>query len=212
MDVRIRRAERDQPGFEIVDLESLVVDDHPVRAVWSYVEGLDLGPLYDRIKARGETPGRPATDPQILLSLWLYATIDGIGAARALDRLCVHHSIYRWICGGVSVNHTLLSEFRAENGGYLDQLLTSSLAALMAEGLVTLDEVITDGTKVRAAASRSSMRSLELGRNCRRGQRNELGHCGSILCRRRRRPRPSVGCRARRIARAASRRRWRSVL
>jgi transposase len=161
MDVRIRRAERGQPGFEIVDLESLVVDDHPVRAVWSYVEGLDLGPLYDRIKARGETPGRPATDPQILLSLWLYATIDGIGAARALDRLCVHHSIYRWICGGVSVNHTLLSEFRAENGGYLDQLLTSSLAALMAEGLVTLDEVITDGTKVRAAASRSSMRSLE---------------------------------------------------
>jgi transposase len=158
MDIRIRQAERRQAGFELVDLESLVVDDHPVRAVWSFVEGLDLQSFYDRIKARGETPGRPATDPRILLALWLYATADGIGSARALARLCEHHTIYRWICGGVGVNHTMLSEFRLDSGEFLDRLLTSSLAALMKEGLITLDEVITDGTKVRAAASRSSMR------------------------------------------------------
>ena len=82
----------------------------------------------------------------------------GIGSARALARLCEHHTIYRWICGGVGVNHTMLSEFRLDSGEFLDRLLTSSLAALMKEGLITLDEVITDGTKVRAAASRSSMR------------------------------------------------------
>jgi transposase len=161
MEVRIRQAERGQSGFELVDLESLVVEDHPVRAVWSFVEGLDLGWFYDRIKARSETPGRPATDPRILLALWLYATVDGVGSARALDRLCVHHTIYRWICGGVSVNHTMLSTFRIDSGDFLDRLLTQSLAALMAEGLITLDEVITDGTKVRAAASRSSMRRVE---------------------------------------------------
>jgi transposase len=158
MDIRIRQADRRQAGFELVDLESLVVDDHPVRAVWSFVEGLDLQVFYDRIKARGETPGRPATDPRILLGLWLYATADGIGSARALARLCEYHTIYRWICGGVGVNHTMLSEFRVESGEFLDRLLTSSLAALMKEGLITLDEVITDGTKVRASASRSSMR------------------------------------------------------
>jgi transposase len=158
MDIRIRRAERSQAGFEVVDLESLVVDDHPVRAVWSFVEGLDLQWFYDRIKTRGETPGRPATDPRILLTLWLYATADGIGSARALARLCEHHTIYRWICGGVGVNHTMLSEFRLDSSEFLDGLLTLSLAALMKEGLITLDEVITDGTKVRAAASRSSMR------------------------------------------------------
>jgi len=158
MDIRIRRAERRQAGFELVDLEGLVVDDHPVRAVWSFVEGLDLQSFYDRVKARGETPGRPATDPRILLGLWLYATADGIGSARALARLCEHHTIYRWICGGVGVNHTMLSEFRLDSGEFLDGLLTRSLAALMQEGLITLDEVITDGTKVRAAASRSSMR------------------------------------------------------
>jgi len=158
MDIRIRQAERRQAGFEVVDLESLVVDDHPVRAVWSFVEGLDLHLFYDRIKARGETPGRAATDPRILLTLWLYATADGVGSARALARLCEHHTIYRWICGGVGVNHTMLSEFRTDSGEFLDGLLSRSLAALMQEGLITLDEVITDGTKIRAAASRSSMR------------------------------------------------------
>ena len=162
MDVRINRAERRQAGFELVDLESLVVDDHPVRAIWSFVEGLDLQVFYDRIKARGETPGRPATDPRILLALWLYATSDGIGSARGLARLCEHHTIYRWICGGVGVNHTMLSEFRLDSGEFLDRLLTSSLAALMKEGLITLDEVITDGTKVRASASRSSMRRRQI--------------------------------------------------
>ena len=161
MDVRIRQAERNQAGFELVDLESLVVENHPVRAIWEFVESLDISWFYDRIKARGETPGRPATDPRILLALWLYATVDGIGSARALDRLCVHHTIYRWICGGVGVNHTMLSAFRIDSGDFLDRLLTQSLTALMAEGLVTLDEVITDGTKVRAAASRSSMRRRE---------------------------------------------------
>jgi len=158
MDVRIRQAERSQTSFELVDLESLVVEDHSVRAVWSFVEGLDLQLFYDRIKARGEAPGRPATDPRILLALWLYATADGVGSARALARLCEHHTIYRWICGGVGVNHTMLSEFRLDSGEFLDGLLTRSLAALMQEGLITLDEVITDGTKVRATASRSSMR------------------------------------------------------
>jgi transposase len=161
MNIRIRQADRRQPGFELVDLESLVVEDHSVRAVWSFVEGLDLQCFYDRIKARGETAGRPGTDPRILLALWLYATVDGVGSARALDRLCEHHSIYRWICGGVSVNHSMLSTFRVESGDFLDGLLTRSLAALMAEGLITLDEVMTDGTKVRAAAGRSSMRRVE---------------------------------------------------
>lgn len=161
MDIRLRQAERRQLGFELVELDNLVVEDHPVRAIWSFVEGLDLTPFYDRIKARGETPGRPATDPRILLALWLYATVDGVGSARALARLCEQHSIYRWICGGVTVNHTMMAEFRVDSGEFLDGILTRSLTVLMAEDLITLDEVITDGTKIRAAASRSSMRRPE---------------------------------------------------
>src|SRR5437879_12489784 len=119
MDIRIRQAERSQAGFEVVDLESLVVDDHPVRAVWSFVEGLDLQCFHDRIKARGETPGRPATDPRILLSLWLYATADGIVSARALARLCERHTIYRWTGGRGGGYQTMLSGVRLYRGGCL---------------------------------------------------------------------------------------------
>lgn len=157
-EARVNRADRRQVGLEVVDLETLVPEDHRVRAVWSFVEGLDLTPLYAGIKARGEVAGRPATDPMILLALWLYATADGVGSARALARACEHHTIYRWICGGVGVNHATLSEFRVENGDFLDRLMAQSLAALIQEGLLSLDEAATDGTKVRASASKSSMR------------------------------------------------------
>src|ERR1035441_6760854 len=99
-DVRVNRADRRQPSFELVDVDRLVPEDHRARAVWGFVETLDLGMFYARIKARGETAGRPAADPRVLLALWLYATIDGIGSARALDRRCGDHLISSLIFGG----------------------------------------------------------------------------------------------------------------
>jgi transposase len=156
-DVRVNRADRSQPRFEVVDLESQLGEDHRARTVWEFVSGLDLTEFYDRIKARGDAPGRSATDPKLLLALWLYATLEGVGSARALNELCERHIAYRWLCGGVGVNHNILCEFRAENGALLDRLLTQSLTALIAAGVVTLEEAAIDGTKVRASASKDSL-------------------------------------------------------
>ena len=156
-DVRINRADRSQPRFDVVDLESQLGEDHRARTVWEFVSGLDLSEFYDRIRARGETAGRPATDPKILLALWLYATLEGVGSARALNQLCSRHIAYRWLCGGVEVNHNILAEFRVESGVLLDRLLTQSLTALIAAGVVTLEEAAIDGTKVRASASKASL-------------------------------------------------------
>jgi transposase len=89
------------------------------------------------------------------LALWLYATLEGVGSARALNQLCSRHIAYRWLCGGVEVNHNILAEFRVESGVLLDRLLTQSLTALIAAGVVTLEEAAIDGTKVRASASRT---------------------------------------------------------
>jgi transposase len=155
--VRINEADRSQLRFDVVDLDSQLGEDHRARAVWEFVSGLDLSAFYARIKSRGETPGRPATDPKILLALWLYATLEGVGSARALAQLCGRHTAYRWLCGGVGVNHNILAEFRAESGTLLDRLLTQSLTALIASGLVTLEEAAIDGTKVRASASKKSL-------------------------------------------------------
>jgi transposase len=152
---------RSQVELRPVDLESLVAPDHMVRAVWEFVESLDLSPLYAKVQAVEGAAGRPAIDPRIYLALWLYATLEGVGSARALARLTQQHDAYRWILGGVSVNHHSLSDFRVQQGEYLDELLTYSVAVLMKQGLVTLNRVSQDGTRVRASAGASSFRRQE---------------------------------------------------
>ena len=163
--VRVIGPDRAQLRWEMVDLDSQLPDDHRARVVWAFVQGMDLGELYDRIKARDEVAGRPATDPQVVLAVWLYATMEGIGSARAIDRLCQQHAAYRWLCVGAPINHDLLSEFRRECAATLDRLLSQSLTGLIVEKLVTLEELLIDGTNepapakagVRAHAGRVSM-------------------------------------------------------
>src|SRR5664279_4946886 len=139
--VRILMPERQQVELREFHLDGAVPADHRVRAVWAFVEGLDLSTLYRGIISVEGGAGRPATDPRILLALWLYATVEGVGSARALDRLCDDHVVYQWICGGVGVNYHTLSDFRVQNGDVLDELLTQSVAVLMREGIVDLTRV-----------------------------------------------------------------------
>jgi transposase len=155
---RLRTANREQIVFRAAPLDDLLPQDHPARIVWDYVEGLDLGPLLRRIKSVEGRPGRAPIDPKILLALWLYATIEGIGSARELDRLCREHDAFRWIAGDVSVNYHTLSDFRTDHVELLDDLLTQSVAAMMAEGLVDLNRVAQDGMRVRASAGAASFR------------------------------------------------------
>lgn len=149
---------RAQMELRTVDLESLLPPDHPARAVWEFVESLDLSPLYDEVQSVEGGAGRPAIDPRIYLALWLYATIEGVGSARALERLTLQHDAYRWILGGVSVNHHSLSDFRVQHEEFLDQVLTQSVAVLMQQRLVTLKRVSQDGIRVRASAGAASFR------------------------------------------------------
>jgi transposase len=155
---RLRTADRDQIVFRAAPWDDLIPDDHPARLVWDYVEGLDLGPVYDRIKAVERGPGRAPIDPKILMALWLYATIDGVGSARPLDELCRTHVAYQWIVGEVSINYHTLADFRTDHVALLDDLLTHSVATLMAEGLVDLNRVAQDGMRVRASAGAASFR------------------------------------------------------
>ena len=155
---RLQRPQRGQLELRSVDLDGLLPADHRARLVWAFTEGLDLGPLYERIKAVEGHPGRPPIDPAILTALWLYATLEGVGSARALDRLCAEHDAYRWLAGGVGVNYHTLAAFRVEQTDVLDRLLTESVAALLADGLVTMAAVAQDGMRVRAGAGAASYR------------------------------------------------------
>jgi transposase len=156
---RTVEANRGQMRWVTVDLEGMLSEDHPARAVWAYVERLDLSAFYARIGSREGSAGRPAIDPRILLSLWIVATLDGVGAAREIERLCEHHLAYQWICGGVSVNYHTLSDFRNLSADLLNGVLTQSVTLLLNAGLVELRRVAQDGMKVRASAGASSFRS-----------------------------------------------------
>lgn len=158
---RVIRPDRSQTRWDFIDLEGLLPSDHRARVVWGYVESLDLSPLYDAIKSRENEAGRPGADPAVLLALWLYATIEGVGSARELDRLTERDVAYRWLAGGVPVNYHGLSDFRVDHVELLDKLLTESVTALIAEGLVSLTEIAVDGTKIRANAGKGSFKTAE---------------------------------------------------
>jgi transposase len=163
---RVLVAERNQIELRPVDLEGTISLDHPARNVWSFVEGLDLSALYRDIGSVEGRAGRAAIDPKILMALWLYATVDGVGSAREIERLTQAHDAYRWICGGVDVNHHTLSDFRCACSEVLEELLTHSVAVLLEQGLVKLERVAQDGMRVRASAGAASFRRRSTLERC----------------------------------------------
>ncbi len=164
---RIKRPHRDQIQWQDASLDQLVPKDHRVRAVWAYVDSLDLTPLYQKIRAVEGGVGRDAVDPKILMALWMWATIEGISSARHVARNCEKDFTYRWICGEVGVNYHLLSDFRTDHGEFLDELLTDTIATLMHAKIVTLETVAQDGMRVRAHAGSGSFRRKKTLEQCR---------------------------------------------
>jgi transposase len=155
---RLRVPRRDQVELTWASLDERLDADSQARDVWALVCDLDLDAWLADIKAIAHHPGRDATDPRVLVALWVFATLKGVGSARELERLSKNHLEYQWLCGGVSVNYHMLSDFRSRGGQKWDDLLTQIVATLMAEGLVTMDRVAQDGMKVRADAGKSSFR------------------------------------------------------
>jgi transposase len=157
---RLHTADRQQL-LSPMTIDDLLEADHPARAVWRFAEGIDLTVLYDRIRARGPIAGRPPTDPRILVALCLYATLAGVKSANALADLCIHHDAYFWLAGGIVVNAHTLSDFRVQDGDFLEQMLKHSVTVLRQQGLVDLDRVAQDGIRVRASAGAASFRRRE---------------------------------------------------
>jgi transposase len=158
---RLRLADREQVRLVPMALDELIAPDHDIRFVWDLVSGWDLTRFLDSIRARGEAPGRPATDPRILITLWLYASIRGVSTGRELARLCEESHPYRWICGGVSVNYHTLDDFRVGHGDAVNDLLTQMLAVLIRSETVRVERIAQDGTRVRVGAGSKSFKKKE---------------------------------------------------
>jgi transposase len=142
-------------------IDELIPPDHPARLVWELVAGLDMTPLYEKIKAVEGHPGRTPIDPRILTALWLYATIEGIACARELERRCYDCDPFKWLRGGVNVNYHTLSDFRTQHGAWLEQQAVAVVAAMRAEGLIDLNQLGQDGLRVRASAGSGSFKKAD---------------------------------------------------
>lgn len=155
---RVKSPIRNQIEFVNLALDDLIPEDHQARNIWYYINQMDLSLFFNKILSTSCNPGRPATDPKILLALWIYATVEGIGSARVIDRYCVEHLAFKWLCGGVAVNYHTISDFRKNNTEEFDELIIQIISRLMQRDLVSLKRVSQDGMRVRACAGSSSFR------------------------------------------------------
>jgi transposase len=159
--VRLRKPERRQLAMVVQCADDLVRALHPVRTVMAVVEKLDVSGFCEPIRAREGIAGRDATDPRLLVGLWLYACVRGIGSARELARRCEESAPFRWLCGGVGVNHRLLSDFRTDHADALDGVFTQVLVSLVDKKLVHVSRISQDGVRIRVSAGSSSFRREE---------------------------------------------------
>ena len=158
--VRLARPERDDVRFDRFAFDDLIAADHQARSIWLWLEREDLGELEEAVKARDHVPGRPASDPRVLLALWMYGHVVGVASARHLERLSENENAFRWLRGGVPLNHRTLSEVRWAGAATLDRMLTRTVAAMRAAGLLDLATLAQDGIRVRASAGESSYRRV----------------------------------------------------
>jgi transposase len=176
--VRTREPFRGQGVMRFEIPEDNLPEDHRARLLWRVVETLDLSPFTANAKALEGVQGRPLTSVRLLLTLWLYAISIGISSARKIARLTTSDDAFRWLVGDQRVSHDIIAEFRVAHAAALDKLFTDVLSALLHKGLVSLDLVAQDGTRIRASASAPSFRSEAALEDCR--QQAEL-HLKAVL-------------------------------
>jgi transposase len=163
---RVKSPDREQIVWRTVDVEKLVAEDHLVRAIWELVNSLDLSGFFSKIKAVDGGAGRPAWDPRVLISLWVYGYSDMVNSGREIARLCEYHPAYQWLTGLGEINYHTICDFRVDHKEEMDKLFTELLGVLMTEGLITLDRITQDGTKIKAYASAKSFKREEKLREC----------------------------------------------
>lgn len=194
---RVKPIDRNQTMFRIVEVERLIEEDHPARAIWALTGQLDLGRFYAPIEAVDGVAGRPTWDPRLLVSLWVYAYSRGVGSAREVARRCEYDPAFQWLTGLEPINHHTLSDFRVAHGPALEELFAQVLGVLSAEGLVSLERVMHDGTKIQACAGADSFRrseSLQAHLEAARHQVKELAASGEELTVRQRAARERAAC------------------
>ena len=155
---KLRTVDRTEMMMANISVEELIPADHKARAIWNLTGRLDLSGFIEPLRTAQGCAGRSAWDPRVLVSMWVYAYSEKIGSAREIERTMQWEPGMQWLAGLEVVNHHTLSDFRVDHKKALDELFAQLLALLASEGLVNLERVMHDGTKIRAQAGAGSFR------------------------------------------------------
>jgi transposase len=155
---KLKPIDREQGLLRPVIVEELVGPDHRARAIWDLTGELDLQGFYGGIRSREGQAGNSAWDPRLLLSIWLYSYSEQVSSAREIARLMEYEPGLLWLSGLGEVNYHTLADFRSQHESELKALLAELLGLLSTNGMVSLELVAHDGTKVRAQAGADTFR------------------------------------------------------
>jgi transposase len=155
---KLTEVNRQQTMMATIYVEEVIGPDHKARAIWQLVERLDLKRFSESVRTAKGCPGRPAWNPQLLVSVWVYAYSEGISSAREIESIMEWEAGFQWLSGLKKINHHTLSDFRVEHKQALDELFAQLLAMLENAGVLSLEQVMHDGTKIRALAGADTLR------------------------------------------------------
>jgi transposase len=154
---RYRPVDRDQQFLLPVSMADWLPEDHLVWFIIEAVERLDTSAFHARSRRGGV--GRAGYDPDMLLTLFVYAMAHGQRSSRQIERLCHTDVALRIICAQDVPDHTVLARFRQDHEQALADLLTATLRLAAQLGMVRLGVVAFDGTKIAANAAMTANRS-----------------------------------------------------
>ena len=149
-----RRYDLHQSHLLPPDLEDWLPQGHLARVLSELVEDkLDLNPFSQGYgNAQG---GNLAFYPALLRKLWLYGYCTGTVSSRTVARATYEDVAFRWLAADQHPTYSPLSRFRERNLGNFHTLFLQVLRLCQEAGLVSLERVALDGTKVKASASKA---------------------------------------------------------
>jgi transposase len=162
--MKYKPVDRSQSSWQVLDYERLIEANHPARVIWELAGKMNLEPFAQNCQTREGEAGRPCWPPRLLVSVWVYAYTQRVASARAMERLMAYEPGLRWLTADQEVNHHTLADFRVGHREALEKLFIEFLAMLEKAGVVNLQTLLQDGTKMKAQAAKSSMhrrRTLE---------------------------------------------------
>lgn len=148
----------DQPLLLPPDLRDALPAEHPALLLVDLVEDLDFSEIYDALPDE-RWGGKPGFDPRMMSLVWIYAYMLGMRSSRKVAKALVENIAFRMLANNQTPGHWALNNFRTRHREALGNLLNQTVSVAAGLGLVKLESVAIDGTKIKAYASKSKAMS-----------------------------------------------------